>query len=504
MGGARRAARLQEIREQHAHAAGLVALSAATDAALEVPGLGGELKPFQRAGVQLPAAQRRAFLADEQGLGKTIEALATLEADGAYPAIVVCPASLKLNWMRELERWLPGAHGADARRQPRSRGWRGRHGRQLRHRRRAGSRRSPRWRRARSCSTSRTTARTRGRSAPRPLQRLCAAVPRDGLVLALTGTPVMNRPPELISQLRILGRLGDFGSGAQFGQRFRGPDAYQRLHWHLRARCFARRLKADVLPQLPAKTRAVVPVELDNEPEYRLAEQDVIAWLRSQPLDLRELDAKVAAALRAERLVRLNALKLLAARGKLHAALHWIHDFLSSGERLVVFARHREIQHAVRRALPGRAAHPRRRQPARPRSRRCARSRPRTAATNQLIVCSIEVAGQGITLTRASNVAFLELDWTPAKHDQAEDRCHRIGQQDAVNATYLLAADTIDETIATLLERKRAVIGAVTDGREEDERGRRRRARRRAARRALPPPAGGRVKAASDPAGRSS
>ena len=63
------------------------------------------------------------------------------------------------------------------------------------------------------------------------------------------------------------------------------------------------------------------------------------------------------------------------------------------------------------------------------------------------------------------------IDWTPAKHDQAEDRCHRIGQRDAVNATYLLAADTIDETIATLLERKRAVIGAVTDGREEDERG---------------------------------
>ena len=83
----------------------------------------------------------------------------------------------------------------------------------------------------------------------------------------------------------------------------------------------------------------------------------------------------------------------------------------------------------------------------------------------------MEVAGQGLTLTRASNVAFLELDWTPAKHDQAEDRCHRIGQQDAVNAYYLLAAETVDETIAKLLERKRAVIGAVTDGREEDEEG---------------------------------
>jgi SNF2 family DNA or RNA helicase len=301
-------------------------------------------------------------------------------------------------------------------------------------------------------------------------QRLAAAVPRDGLVLALTGTPVMNRAPELISQLRILGRLGDFGSGAQFGERFRGPDAHLRLHWHLRARCFVRRLKADVLPQLPAKTRAVVPVSLDNEAEYRLAEEDVIAWLHSQPLDLGELDAKVAAALRAERLVRLNALKLLAARGKLQAALHWIHDFLSSGEPLVVFARHREIQRAVLERFPD-ALHVLGEDSRRARDQAVQAFQTGEWEGAQLLVCSIEVAGQGITLTRASNVAFLELDWTPAKHDQAEDRCHRIGQQDAVNATYLLAADTIDETIATLLERKRAVIGAVTDGREEDERG---------------------------------
>jgi SWI/SNF-related matrix-associated actin-dependent regulator of chromatin subfamily A-like protein 1 len=460
---------LQDIREQHAHAAGLVALSAATDATLELTGLGGELKPFQRAGVSYLLAQRRSFLADEQGLGKTIEALATLEADAAYPAIVVCPASLKLNWMREIERWLPARStrmlGGTTARGPSPAAdvtvvnydivaARLEHLMAL----------TPRAvvldesHYCKSAAAKRTQA----------VQRLCAAVPRDGLILALTGTPVMNRPAELIPQLRILGRLEDFGSGAQFGQRFRGPDAYHRLHWHMRARCFARRLKADVLPQLPAKTRAVIPVGLDNEPEYRLAEEDVIAWLRSQPLDLRELDAKVAAALRAERLVRLNALKLLAARGKLHAALAWMHDFLCSGERLIVFARHREIQAAVLTRFPaalhilGSDSHR-----ARDESQRAFQAP--DSRDNQLLVCSIEVAGQGITLTRSSNVAFLELDWTPAKHDQAEDRCHRIGQQDAVNATYLLAADTIDETIAMLLERKRAVIGAVTDGREQDD-----------------------------------
>ena len=462
---------LQEIREEHARAAGLVALSAAEDAPLEVSGLGGELKPFQRAGVSYLLARRRAFLADEQGLGKTIEALATLEADGAYPAVVVCPASLKLNWLRELERWLPGRsaqalagtgardrlQGADitvvnydivAARLPELLAL------------------APRALVLDESHYCKNAAAKRTQA----VQRLASAVPADGLVLALTGTPVTNRPAELISQLRIIGRLGEFGSGVKFGERFRGPDAHLRLHWHLRARCFVRRLKTDVLPQLPAKTRAVVPVELDNEAEYRLAERDVVAWLQSQPLDLRELDAKVAAALRAERLVRLNALKLLAARGKLHAALTWIHDFSSSGERLVVFARHREVQRAVLAHFP-RALHILGEDSAAARDRALHEFQEPDRRENQLIVCSIEVAGQGLTLTRSSNVAFLELDWTPAKHDQAEDRCHRIGQQDAVNAYYLLAAETIDESIATLLERKRAVIEAVTDGREEDEEG---------------------------------
>jgi SWI/SNF-related matrix-associated actin-dependent regulator 1 of chromatin subfamily A len=462
---------LQEIREQHSHAAGLVALSSATDAPLEVSGLGGELKPFQRAGVSYLLAQRRAFLADEQGLGKTIEALATLEADGAYPAIVVCPASLKLNWMREIERWLPErtaqaltGMGTDApipsaditvvnydilaARGPTLAAM------------------SPKALVLDESHYCKNAAAKRTQA----VGRLAGVVPNDGLVLALTGTPVMNRPPELISQLRIIGRLADFGSGAQFGRRFKGADAHVRLHWHLRSRCFVRRLKVDVLPQLPAKTRTVVPVELDNEAEYRLAETDVIAWLRSRPLDLKELDAKIAAALRAERLVRLNALKLLAARGKLHAALAWIHDFCSSGERLIVFARHREVQRAVIERFPhalhilGEDSHA-------ARDASVSAFQAADDSENQLIVCSLEVAGQGLTLTRASNVAFLELDWTPAKHDQAEDRCHRIGQQDAVNAWYLLAAGTIDETMANLLERKRAIIGAVTDGRDEDDEG---------------------------------
>ncbi len=458
---------LERLRAEHAEASAAVrgsrALSA--DPIPEVAGrLGGELTPFQWAAVRYALRARNTFLADEQGLGKTVEALAAIEAADAYPAIVVCPASLKLNWQREAGVWLPhrtvaviegrvavppsaeitilnyeivAAHReALARRRPRSIVIDESHY-------------------CKNPQAKRTHA----------VRRLAATVPRDGLRLALTGTPVLNHADELIAQLRVIGRLEDFGSGARFSRQFQGERSEERLHWHLRRRCFVRRLKSEVLPQLPAKRQVVVPMALANTAEYRLAERDVIEWLRAQPLDLSELNAKIAATLRAERLAQLGTLQRLAARGKLHAALGWIADFLVSGEPLVVFARHVEVQEAVLGRFPD-ALHLLGRDSTA--AREAAVQAFQAPDGPSLIVCATRVAAQGITLTRASNVAFLELEWTPAMHDQAEDRCHRIGQRDAVTAWYLLAAETIDETMARLIQRKRAIVGAVTDGREMD------------------------------------
>ena len=100
---------LDRLRIQHDAAIGAVRRSRASDGDVLScePRLGGELRPFQRAGVAYALEARRLFIADEQGLGKTIEALATLEQDDAYPAVVICPASLKLNWERETAHWLP-------------------------------------------------------------------------------------------------------------------------------------------------------------------------------------------------------------------------------------------------------------------------------------------------------------------------------------------------------------------------------------------------------------
>ena len=461
---------LDELVAEHERAAATVALSHAEDADLESLALGGELHPFQRAGVRYALERRRTFIADEQGLGKTVQALAALEADGSFPAAVVCPASMKLTWERESRHWLPvrqvevldgraeaawsaGADQADivvinydileA------------HSRKL----------AALGLRALVLDESHYVKNPRAARTKAAIE-LAAKLPPEGLRLALTGTPVLNRPEELVSQLRALGRLEEFGSGARLARRFRSAGSDDRLHWNLRAHCYVRRTKKQVLPQLPAKRHDTVPVLLSNSHEYRLAEKDVIAWLQSLPLDLRSIDAKVAAALRAEQLVRLNNLRQLAARGKLPTAMAWIADFLASGEPLVVFAEHVATQRAVLERFPGAA-----------RILGADSTRDRQRAVDafqredgpQLIVCSMKAASQGLTLTRASNVAFLELDWTPARHDQAEDRLHRIGQDNAVTAWYLLAPDTIDETMAALLQRKRNLINAVTDGQVRDD-----------------------------------
>ena len=458
---------LERMREEHREAGEAVRRSRATAAdPIEGLELGGTLEPFQWAGVRYVLDARRAFLADEQGLGKTVEALAALEADDAYPAVVVCPASLKLNWAREAAHWLPHREVAvvDGRVAVPPRGEITILNYEIVAAHRDALAR--RGLRALVVDESHYVKNPRAKRT-RAVRMLANAVAADGLRLCLTGTPVLNHAEEIVAQLRVLDRIDDFGSGAAFSRWFNemGARSEERLHWHLRRHCFVRRLKADVLPQLPAKRQVVVPVALDNEREYRLAEEDVIAWLRSQPLELDELDAKIAATLRAERLAQLGTLQRLAARGKLHAALHWIDDFLVSGEPLVVFARHREVQDAVIERFPD-AAHL---VGADALAAREATVRAFQLPDGpQLIVCATRVAAQGITLTRASNVCFLELEWTPAMHDQAEDRCHRIGQRDAVTAWYLLAADTIDETMARLVAHKRAHVAAVTEGRSLD------------------------------------
>jgi SNF2 family DNA or RNA helicase len=282
--------------------------------------------------------------------------------------------------------------------------------------------------------------------------------------LFLTGTPVMNRPNELIAQLTAMGRLDDLGGFWHFANRYCGYEPGRgmmgahnlaELNDLLRQTCFIRRLKADVLKELPAKTSALVPMAIDNEDDYRYAESDLIGWLHEQG-DFEGADA----ATRAEHLVRIERLKQLAADGKMGAVCEWIDSFLESGEKLVVFAHHVHIVNA----LADRYSAPRISGAVSEKERDAAIQAFQNDPQTRLIVCNIQAGGVGITLTAASNVAFVELAWTPAAHEQAVDRTHRIGQRDVVIAWYLLANGTIDDDIYALIESKRVVVNAATDG----------------------------------------
>ena len=476
-------ARLADAVEAASRLEDMERLSASPEGDISAAAVAGPLRPFQAAAVDYARRARRTFLADEPGLGKTVQALAAVEAEGAFPALVVCPASLRLNWLREAERWLPARSAAVlAADEPPGGVDVAVVSYDVLHRLTdAVARRPPRALILDESHFVKNPSARRTRAA----QAVASALDRDALVLLLTGTPIVNRPQELAAQLRVLDRL-DVVGGARRLQRVHGKGReLETLNRRLRRTCYVRRRKADVLTQLPDKQRVVVPVELSNRREYADVQRDVARWARAQA----EADAQFLASIeglapderaaavrqrgreaaqrarRAEALVRLNKLALVAARGKLDAANEWIDAFTQADEKLVVFCRHREIAGNLHAAHPSAAlatgalaAERRDEEVARFQSdRRC-----------RLIVCSLAAAGVGLTLTAASNVAFVEMGWSPAVNDQAEDRVHRIGQAFAVTAWYLLAAGSIDERVAAVVDRKRRLVSAASDGAAAD------------------------------------
>jgi hypothetical protein len=460
---------------------------------------GLELLPFQAAGVAYARAVRRALIADEMGLGKTIQALATVVAEGATPAVAVVPASMKRTWAREATRWFPALDVEVI----------------------EGTRRC-RIRpadlvvvnydilaaRLADLVALRPRAlvldeshyiKNRG-SRSRPVQRtkaaleLAAAIPADGLVLALSGTPILQRPVELVPQLEALGVLGAFGGAWSFLQRycgavnngwgwdFSGASHTDELHELLRRTCMVRRAKADVLPELPPRRHAPVWLEPTPGPAleaYRRAEADVVAYLAERAAELAAAagedpdSAAWEARLRAEaarHLVAVTTLRRLAAEAKLAQAVAWVRDALEGRPKVVVFAHHVEVLDRlaaeladlepvmVRGDVSGEA-------------RQAAVDRFQTDPACRVFLGQIAAAGVGLTLTAATDVVFVEGAWTPAAHDQAIDRCHgRLNDPRGAVGWYLLAEGTIDEAIWALLDRKRRVVDAVTDGvRREDD-----------------------------------
>ncbi len=471
---------------------------------------------YQRAGVHYAATlpQVRWLCGDEPGLGKTLQALALLallRAQGRLrgPVVVVCPANLKANWLDEIAKWVPEARAVKL----------------------DGAKNiviTDRERRALPALQGADfivlnydiavhhveTLRALGPGAvvideshyikepksqrSKALLRLVEGV---DVRIALSGTPVLNRPKELANQLDWLGLLGEFGGWYKFVARYcaaertrfglntSGASNLKELNERLRALCYTHHKKLEVLTQLPPKRRVYITTDLTNRAQYVKAEDDLRDYLREKvaanidDVDVSALSAweveeliesETAAALNraagAQHLVKIAALRQLAARGKVAAAVEWVDDFLDSDEKLVVFAAHRDIQQALVDAFKrkgvglvtilGGDSNDKRDD-----AKKAFQSDPGV----RLLIGSLKAAREGITLTAASNVLFIEQGWTPGEQEQAEDRVHRIGQEaDSVTAWYLIGAQSIDEIMRDLIDAKRGVVRETATGDAQD------------------------------------
>lgn len=304
---------------------------------------------------------------------------------------------------------------------------------------------------------------------------------RAKYVIGLSGTPISGRPIDFFPILNMI-RPDIFPSYWKFGFLYTSP---KRNRWSggwdfsgasnldaLRRQLkgiMIRRLKRNVLKDLPTKTRTILPVSIDNRSEYEEAEREFMNWL------LRHKGREAwDRASRAQAIVKLAALKQLSAEGKINHAIQWIKDFLDgTDQKLVVFTLHKNTIRRLKQVFPkalvvdGSVSSKRIVRNGQETSKRQeVIDRFQTDPRQRLLFGQIKACGVGIDLTAAHHALFLELGWTPGEHDQAEDRLLRIGQMHKVSIYYMIGRKTIEEKILSIIETKSETVDRILDGRK--------------------------------------
>jgi SWI/SNF-related matrix-associated actin-dependent regulator 1 of chromatin subfamily A len=441
------------------------------------------LMPYQAEGAGWMAWRlatgRGSILGDDPGLGKTAQVLSAVASVGATPAIVVCPPSVKHNWVREGaylkprlkftvvsggKGVIPSAHvvvvNYDILRQ-------------------------------REQQLVRLGAKTiifdeaHNLKEPQPTLRHRAAVAtriakRIGRPILLTGTVLLNRPHELWRLLHIIDPR-QWDSYAEFKKRYcTSPDAEEKklkliITKHGQAKrldelraltepyMLRRQTKRVLKAQLPPKSRRRVLLTLEeiDRRNYLAAEKDVVAWLRGMAGDARAMRAK-----RGQAVVKLNMLRRIAAIGKLRRGVgDFLRAWFEEDEKpLVIFAYHKQVLAGTEMicrklglrvsTISGQDTDKKRQQSVDQFSQ----------GFSEVFLAPIKSAGIGINLQeRCSDILCIERLWTPSLMTQAEGRCHRIGQRNPVTVTYLDALGTVDEHIAAVLEAKQKLIDTIVD-----------------------------------------
>ncbi len=471
------------------------------DVLYEIPpmkGFSGEhymlLDPYQYQleGVRYALDHKRCIFGDQPGLGKTLQAICSVvkahrEADKfgeSFPALVICPAALKVNWQREFKKFagIDAIILDDSNRQ----NWE----RYFELTKPNGESFAPvfivnyeslkKFFVRRITATQRLTLRSihfderiglfntviideshKCKSTKTQQSKFVEGICKGKrFVFALTGTPVVNNNTDLIQQLKILDRMEDFGGYKTFVGRYcDGPKQssnLRELNYRLWQSCFFRREKQKVLTQLPEKMRQYITCDITNRKEYDDAENDVIEYLRRYK---NASDDKVARAMRGEVMVKMGALKEIAARGKVKAVAEFVHDVIDGGEKLIMFAYLKDVVAALKDEFPDAVTVT---GDDNMKQKQMAVDRFQDDPDCKLIILNYKSGGTGLTLTAASRVGFIEFPWTYSDCEQAEDRAHRNGQKNAVNCYYFLGDKTIDRYMYNVIQTKKDIANEVT------------------------------------------
>jgi SWI/SNF-related matrix-associated actin-dependent regulator of chromatin subfamily A-like protein 1 len=425
----------------------------------------GSLYPHQSDGVAFLLSKKRAILADDMGLGKTRQAIVAMEAGCPEGTVlVVCPASLKLNWKREIlmvdddasievlgvdncqaeaPRWIIINYDILSKHAERLHAveWSGIILDEAHFIKNASKRTS-------HC------LKLLGVQAEAHAQLI-----GPDYVFLLTGTPMTNRPKDLFNLFRCVGHPAA-RSFLSFAKRY--CDAYRNdFGWVttgasnlaelnlLMKEISIRRMKDEVI-DLPPKVRSWVPVDISASAAALNAIDSFLSWYSgtdpSQPNDR-------------EFLSRLVKVRTALHKAKFKAVAERLKDVIATGEKVVLFTcftdgieRHKKILGDQAVTITGSDTSTKRMK---------AVDRFQTDPTVRVALCNIIAGGVGINLTAGTHVIFQDLDWVPANHAQAEDRCYRLGQDHRVTVEYFHADGTLDGYIATLLQQKMKLIAAV-------------------------------------------
>ena len=445
---------------------------------------GKELFPFQYVGVRFgELAGGRWLLGDDMGVGKTIQALAYAALhEEQWPVVVVCPANVKYNWAKEIRSWLPTS-----------------------------SLQIVEGRKYEFNDADFTVInydlmayceeqllemeagivifdeshylKNKGTKA-KPVKRTVASMnvaENAESIICLSGTPITNRPVELFTTLEMIRPSEYKGQYWPYVKRYcnaynngfawdvTGSSNIPELHEKLRD-VMIRRLKEEVLPELPDKMRQFIPavVSTSDLADYRQVHRSL-----TRQYDSMQASGSVPAGFV---LNMLTELRHAAGRLKVTPTVQWIKEYKSQkpDTPLVVFYHHKDVGASLLQTMDDdkelNAKKWRVISGDTPPQKRAKYVDQFQMGMLEGLLCSTGAAKEGITLTAADTVVFVEREWVPGWEEQAEDRIRRIGAEgkDTVWATYLSVVGTIDEHFDRVIEAKRAVVSGVLDGNQNE------------------------------------